>query len=153
MASLFSPITGTVVPLTEVPDEAFSSGMLGQGFAVEPSRDCDGTVFAPADGMMETVADARHAYTMRTDDGLELLIHIGVDTVSLGGQPFTALVSAGERIKAGQPIARADFASIRAAHLPAVTPVIVTNSDAVRSLTPVFGQADGGSTIAAQYSR
>lgn len=152
MASLFSPITGTVVPLTEVPDEAFSSGMLGQGFAVEPSRDCDGTVFAPADGMMETVADARHAYTMRTDDGLELLVHIGVDTVSLGGQPFTALVSAGERIKAGQPIARVDFASVRAAHLPAVTPVIVTNSDVLRDLTPVFCQADGGSTIAAQYS-
>ena len=152
MASLFSPITGTVVPLTEVPDEAFSSGMLGQGFAVEPSRDCDGTVFAPADGMMETVADARHAYTMRTDDGLELLVHIGVDTVSLGGRPFTALVSAGERIKAGQPIARADFASVRAAHLPAVTPVIVTNSDVLRDLTPVCGQVDGGSTVAAQYS-
>ena len=150
--TLLSPLTGRVVPLAEVPDEAFSSGMLGQGFAVEPSRTCDGTVCAPADGVVETVADARHAYTIHTDDGLDLLVHIGIDTVSLAAHPFAALVSPGDRVKAGQPIARADLPVIRAAELPTVTPVVITNPDTLRDLSPVFGDVEGGDSIAARYS-
>lgn len=149
--TLLAPITGTVVPLSAVPDEAFSSGMLGIGFAVEPSRESDGSVFAPADGVVETVAESRHAYTIRTDDGLDLLVHIGIDTVSLASRPFAALVSVGDRVRAGQPIARADLPVIRAADLPVVTPVIISNPDRVRNLTPASGPVDGGKSAAATY--
>lgn len=149
--SLLSPITGRVVELSAVPDEAFSTGMLGIGFAVEPSRQSDGTVYAPADGVVETVAESRHAYTIHTDDGLDLLVHIGIDTVSLSARPFAALVSPGDRVKAGDPIARADLPVIRAADLPTVTPVLISNPDAVRDFAPQYGETDGGKTAAATY--
>ena len=149
--TLLAPLTGTIVPLSAVPDEAFSSGMLGIGFAIEPSRESDGSVYAPADGTVETVAEARHAYTIRTDDGLDLLIHIGIDTVSLAARPFAAHVSPGDRVKAGQLIATADLPAIRAAGLPAVTPVVIGNPDRVRGLTPASGPVEGGKSAAATY--
>lgn len=149
--TLLAPITGEIVDLAAVPDEAFSTGMLGIGFAVEPSRESDGTVCAPADGVVETVADSRHAYTIHTDDGLDILVHIGIDTVSLASRPFAALVSPGDRVKAGQPIARADLPVIRAADLPVVTPVIISNPDALRDLTPASGAVEGGKSVAATY--
>ncbi|MBQ8397485.1 MAG: PTS glucose transporter subunit IIA [Clostridia bacterium] len=149
--TLLAPISGTIVDLASVPDEAFSTGMLGIGFAVEPSRESDGSIYAPADGTIETVADARHAYTIHTDDGLDILVHIGIDTVSLASRPFAALVSPGDRVKAGQPIARADLPVIRAADLPVVTPVIISNPDALRGLTPASGTVEGGKSVAATY--
>ena len=149
--TLLAPISGTIVDLASVPDEAFSTGMLGIGFAVEPSRESDGSIYAPADGTVETVADARHAYTIHTDDGLDILVHIGIDTVSLASRPFAALVSPGDRVKAGQPIARADLPVIRAADLPVVTPVIISNPDALRGLTPASGTVEGGKSVAATY--
>ena len=153
MATLLSPLTGTVLPLADVPDEAFSAGMLGVGFAIEPSRDCDGRVYAPADGVVEMVTDTRHAYTIHTDDGLDLLIHIGIDTVSLAANPFAAHVSPGDRVKAGQLIAEADLPVIRAADLPVITPVIISNADVLHSLTPAFGPVEGGRSPAATYQR
>ncbi len=147
--TLLAPLTGTVMPLSAVPDEAFASGMLGVGFAVEPSRDSDGSVFAPVDGTIETVAESRHAYTIRTDDGLDLLVHIGIDTVSLAARPFAAHVSPGDRVRAGQLIATADLPVIRAADLPVVTPVVI--STPVRGLNLADGHVEGGKTIAATY--
>lgn len=145
---LLSPMTGTAVALSAVPDEAFAQGMLGDGLAIEP---VDGTVRAPADGKLESIADTRHAYTLHTDDGLDVLIHIGIDTVSLGGTPFTALVTPGDRVRAGDVIACADLAAIRAAGLPTVTPVLIANPDALRDLTLNCGIAEGGKTAVMTY--
>ncbi len=149
---LLAPMDGLLMPLREVPDEVFATGMLGDGFAIAPREDMASvTVCAPADGQIETVADAGHAYTLHTDDGLELLVHIGIDTVTLKGTPFRSLVSAGDRVKAGDALVRADLAAIRAADLPTVTPVLITNPEILSDLSLALGEAEGGVTAAARY--
>ena len=97
-----SPCKGKAVALTEVPDPTFSEKILGDGFAVIPS---EGKIYAPADGEVTVVFDTLHAITMTTDQGAELLIHIGLDTVTLKGAPFTAHVAAGDHVKKGRPSA------------------------------------------------
>ena len=145
---LLSPVTGSAVPLSAVPDEAFSQGLLGEGFAVEPR---DGVVYAPIGGRIESVTDTLHAYSIHTDDGLDVLVHIGVDTVSLGGQGFSALVSPGDRVRAGDVIARADLNAIRAAGLAVITPVIVANPDELRGFALTLGEVQGGRTTVMTY--
>lgn len=118
------PIPGEVVPLSEVPDETFASGVLGEGIGVRPS---EGKVYAPFDGMVATVFDTRHAIGMADARGLELLIHIGVDTVTLQGAPFTAYVESGQKVKKGDLMMEFDIAQIEVAGLSPVSPVIVTD--------------------------
>ena len=101
-----SPCKGKAVALTEVPDPTFSEKILGDGFAVIPS---EGKIYAPADGEVTVVFDTLHAITMTTDQGAELLIHIGLDTVTLKGAPFTAHVAAGDHVKKGDLLLDADL--------------------------------------------
>lgn len=116
------------MPLSDMPDEAFASGMLGVGYAIEPSKGC---FYAPAGGRIESVADAYHAYTIVTDDGLDILVHIGVDTVRLNGEGFAPHVREGQRVGVGDLIAEAELANIRTHGLPTVTAVLVTNSERI----------------------
>ncbi|MEJ6548610.1 glucose PTS transporter subunit IIA [Corynebacterium sp. USCH3] len=128
-----APVEGKVVPLTEVDDPAFSSGALGQGIAVEPSGD---TVVAPADGTVLTVQNTGHAVGLRLDNGVDLLVHIGIDTVKMGGAGFEVLVEKKQRVTAGTPLIRFDALRIRDAGYSAVTPVVVVN-------TRKFGSVEG----------
>lgn len=121
--AISSPLSGTVVPLAEVPDPVFSSGVMGSGVAVEPS---DTRVYAPFDGTV--VALMPHAVGLKSDDGVELLIHVGLDTVKLKGEGFTAHVTAKQRIQAGDLLMEFDPAVIRAAGYPVTTVLAVTNS-------------------------
>ena len=119
-------LNGTVVPLADVKDEAFASGVLGDGIAIEPS---DGELVAPTDGEISSTFETHHAVGMTTADGAELLMHIGIDTVKLGGKHFTYLVNEGDKVKRGQPLIRFELEAIKAEGYPVTTPVIVCNTD------------------------
>ena len=126
-------LTGTVVPLAEVKDEAFASGALGDGIAIEPAV---GELVAPADGEISSTFDTHHAVGMTTVDGAELLMHIGIDTVKLGGKHFAYLVNEGDKVRKGQPLIRFDIEAIKAEGYPVTTPLIVCNTDEYAAVTP-----------------
>ena len=119
-------LNGTVVPLADVKDETFASGALGDGIAIEPT---DGELVAPADGEISSTFETHHAVGMTTADGAELLMHIGIDTVKLGGKHFTYLVNEGDKVKKGQPLIRFELEAIKAEGYPVTTPLIVCNTD------------------------
>ncbi|MGV3354645.1 beta-glucoside-specific PTS transporter subunit IIABC [Streptococcus orisratti] len=120
-----SPMIGEVVKLENVPDEVFASGAMGKGIAIKPA---DGTVVAPVNGEITLVFPTGHAVGIRTENGAEILIHIGMDTVSLAGKGFKKFVEVGDKVEAGQKMIEFDLATIRDANLPIISPVIVTNS-------------------------
>ncbi|MCI6465262.1 MAG: glucose PTS transporter subunit IIA [Faecalicatena sp.] len=125
------PIHGEVIPLSEVPDETFASGVLGEGIGVRPA---EGKVYAPFDGTVAAVFDTKHAIGLEAAEGFEVLIHIGIDTVSLNGGPFTVHVEAGDSVKAGQLLAEFDMEQIQAAGLETVSPIIITNPGAYQDI-------------------
>lgn len=125
ITELGAPLEGRVMPLAEVPDAAFASGALGNGVGIEPTGD---TVVAPADGLILTVQKTGHAVGLRLDSGVELLIHIGVDTVQMNGEGFEVLVEKRQQVTAGTPLIRFDTAKIAEAGFSAVTPVLVVNT-------------------------
>lgn len=125
--TIYTPIKGKIVKLENVLDEAFSSGALGKGIAIEPSG--DGKVFAPFDGVIETAFPTKHAIGLTSDKGIELLIHIGMDTVKLGGEHFISHIEEGQKIKKGDLLMEFDIEKIKEAGYSIITPVVVTNSD------------------------
>ena len=131
-----SPMTGTLVPMKDVPDEVFSSGALGEGIAILPT---DGKVIAPCDGVVAQTMDTRHAIGIVADNGVEILIHVGLDTVELHGAPFKYHVKADQEVKKGDLLLTADLDAVTKAGKKLYTPVIVTNSDDYTEITPVDG--------------
>ena len=125
------PIPGEVIPLSEVPDETFASGVLGDGIGVKPS---EGKVFAPFDCTVAAVFDTKHAIGLENESGLEVLIHVGLDTVTLNGGPFTVHVETGQNVKAGELLAEFNMEEIKAAGLETVSPIIVTNPGRFQSV-------------------
>lgn len=140
-----SPLTGEVVPLSETPDAVFASGAMGQGVAIEPSV---GEVVAPADGTIRLLFPTNHAIGLATDDGAELLIHVGMDTVELDGKGFTAHVVQGSKVKKGQLLLSFDMEAIQEAGYSVVTPIIVTNSADYQAVEVLAeGQIDLGQNL------
>ncbi|MBQ9618408.1 MAG: PTS glucose transporter subunit IIA, partial [Oscillibacter sp.] len=131
-----SPMTGTLVPMKDVPDEVFASGALGEGIAILPT---DGKVIAPCDGVVAQTMDTRHAIGIVADNGVEILIHVGLDTVELHGAPFKYHVKADQEVKKGDLLLTADLDAVTKAGKKLYTPVIVTNSDDYTEITPVDG--------------
>ena len=123
---LVSPLKGNIMALSDVEDAAFASGALGKGVAITP---VEGKVFAPADGTLTTLFPTSHALGITTDNGAEILIHVGMDTVQLEGKYFNAKVKQGEKVKKGQLLLEFDINEINKAGFSTVTPVIVTNFD------------------------
>ena len=124
--TVYSPLKGKVIPLSEIKDEAFSSGLLGLGAAIQPE---EGVLYAPADGTISSFFPTGHAVGITTDDGMELLIHVGMDTVQLEGKGFYPLVQTGDRVRKGQKLLEFDLAAIQEAGYSTVTPVLVVNHD------------------------
>ena len=120
-----APVTGTVVALSEVPDAVFAGGMLGQGCGIEPS---EGTLFAPISGTLTALAPTLHAVGITGDDGIEVLVHVGVDTVEMGGEGFSALTSQGAHVTAGEPLVTFDLKKIAEAGHPSCVIVVVSNT-------------------------
>ena len=129
---VYSPVKGNVIPLSEVKDEAFSSGILGKGAAIIPE---EGVVYAPADGEISAFFPTGHAIGIKTTDGLELLIHVGMDTVQLDGKGFTPLAKAGDKVKKGQKLLEFDKELIKAEGYSTVTPVLISNFDQFDEIT------------------
>ena len=123
---IYAPCKGRVVPLAEVPDPVFADKVLGDGFAVIPA---DGRIYAPADGEVAMVFDTLHAVTLTSTQGAEILIHIGLDTVTLKGEPFKAHVAAGDKVKKGDLLIEADLDKIEKAGLNTIIPVLICNTD------------------------
>ena len=146
--SLLAVADGMINPLSAVPDEAFASEILGKGFAVEPSA---GTVYSPVSGTVENVAETRHAYNILSDDGLDILVHIGVDTVQMNGEGFLSMVKCGDRVKAGDVLCRADIQKIREQGYPTIISVVVTSSEKLKSIEILMESAIGGKTESMCY--
>ena len=141
-AKLVAAVSGKVLPLSEVPDPVFAQKMAGDGIAINPTGD---VVVAPADGELSLVFNTKHAFAMTLDNGAELLVHIGVDTVSLEGQGFEQLAEAGTKVKAGTPIIKIDREFIKSKGLSLMTPVLITNPDsfelkAIENIDAVAGE-------------
>ena len=130
-STIASPLEGNVKELSTIEDEVFSSGMLGKGVAIEPDN---GDVVSPVAGLVTTVFPTKHAIGLTSDDGVEILIHIGMDTVGLNGEAFESFVKQNDRVKKGDLLVRADLSKIKAAGLPIITPVVITNSDTYREI-------------------
>lgn len=124
--TVLAPMEGRVIALETLPDDTFASGVLGQGCGIEPSK---GIVYAPFDGKITQLTGTKHAIGLESTDGIELLVHVGMDTVAMNGKGFTLLVSKGQAVKAGTPLLQVDLDAVQAAGHPTVTAIIVTNSD------------------------
>ena len=134
--TVLTPIRGKVLAQADIPDETFAQGILGPGCGIEPTGK---TVYAPFDGTVEQVASTLHAIGITSDDGIELLIHVGMDTVEMQGKGFTALVKEEQKVKAGTALLKVDLDAIRAANHPTTTAIIVTNADDLPKLHIIAG--------------
>ncbi|PTT15639.1 PTS beta-glucoside transporter subunit EIIBCA [Microbacterium sp. HMWF026] len=144
VGEIVAPMTGEVIALEKVDDPVFSGGILGPGVAIRPA---DGEVRAPISGTVSSLLPSRHALGILGDDGLEVLVHVGLDTVRLEGAPFTAHVAQGDRVEAGQHVLTADLAAIEAAGLDITTPVVVLNGDAYDVAPLVTGRVAAGAAL------
>ncbi len=139
--SLGAPIKGECIPISEVADPTFAEEILGKGIAIKPA---DGKVFAPADGTISTLFPTGHAVGLTTLDGVEILVHVGLDTVQLKGEHFKVTVEADQEVKKGDLLLEADLEEIRKAGYDTVTPMIICNSD---ELTDIKCKTEGTADI------
>ena len=131
--TIASPLTGKTVRLEDVKDEVFSSGAMGKGVAIEPA---EGKVFAPADGTISAFFPTGHAIAITTDDGAEILIHVGMDTVKMNGDGFNPKKNQGDKVKKGELLLEFDIDKIKKAGYPVTTPVIISNTDNFAKVIP-----------------
>ncbi len=137
-------VEGEAIPLDGVCDEAFSSKMLGDGIAVIP---CENTFVSPCDGEIVGVSKTAHAYNILSNDGLEILIHIGIDTVELGGKGFDAKVKAGDKVKRNDTLCVADIEFIKKRGYDTVTPIVISDFSKLSFLDRKFGKAKAGDIL------
>ena len=141
--SILAPLSGQAIPLEQVPDDVFSQKLLGDGIAIIPT---DGKIYAPVDGEVSTVAETLHAYGFTSGDGLEILVHVGLDSVKLRGEGFTSHVHAGDKVKAGQLVAEVDLKYLISQGVPATTPVLICEGAEDVELSKVSGEVKAGKT-------
>lgn len=135
---LYAPVAGQAVPVTEVPDPTFAEGMLGNGIAILPS---EGKVVAPCDATVDTMFETGHAVSLTAANGAEILIHVGLETVTLKGQHFTVHCKNGDKVKKGDLLIEFDVEAIKAAGFNTITPVLVCNSDDFGTFNTTVGKA------------
>jgi PTS system D-glucosamine-specific IIA component/PTS system glucose-specific IIA component len=134
---VLAPVEGTTIDLSNVPDEVFAKKMAGDGLAIEST----GNVFvAPADGELSLVFKTNHAFAMEIAGEVELLVHIGIDTVSLNGEGFERLVEPGVKVKAGTPIIKIDRDFIESKGFSLITPILITNPDVIKEMNPIINK-------------
>jgi len=146
---ILAPVDGDVVSVSCISDAVFADKVIGDGVAIIPSN---GRIVAPVTGTIVTVADTLHAIGIQNSDGLDILIHIGMDTVELNGQPFKLFVKKGDKVKTGQILCKVDLNKIKEAGHGIETPVIITNMDQVENIRICEGRAKAGETVVLSYT-
>lgn len=146
---LLATQNGEIIKLEDLNDGVFSEKILGDGFVVRPISN---EVYSPVSGVVNQISDTLHAYGITTPDGLEILVHIGLDTVELKGQGFIPLAKVGHEIKAGEKLAEADISFISSKGYSTDTVVLITNIDKVKSFGVAYGIAEGGKSVAMKYT-
>ncbi|MFP3042069.1 PTS glucose transporter subunit IIA [Treponema primitia] len=147
---VYATQNGSILPLSEMPDEVFADKVLGDGVCLIPA---DGMVYSPVDGVVETVADSRHAYGLVASDGAGIMIHIGVDTVELAGRGFQAKVRVGQRVKIGDSLCKVDLSVLRDAGYHVHTAVILTNLDRFQITEIHTGDGTAKEAIVFRYQK
>ena len=142
---LGAPVKGKAVPISQVSDPTFGEEILGKGVAIQPA---DGKIYAPADGTIEMLFDTKHAVSMTTTEGVELLVHIGLDTVALKGEHFTAHKGNGDAVKKGDLLISVDLEAVKAAGYDVITPMVVCNTSDYQTVEAVTGSdVNAGDTV------
>jgi len=132
--TIIAPISGKTIDLSEVPDPVFAGKMVGDGIAIDSTGD---TVVAPCDGTISLIMDSKHAFAITTSSGIELLVHVGLETVALNGEGFEVLQSVNTKVTAGTPILKLDRPFIESKGVRLITPVLIVNPDKLKELTPI----------------
>ena len=135
---VYAPVAGNVVAISEVPDPTFSEGLMGNGVAIQPT---DGKICAPCNGTVDMMFDTGHAVSLVSESGIELLIHVGLETVGLNGAPFKIRVKSGDKVKKGDLLMTVDLEAVKNAGLNTITPVLVCNTDDYSTFNTTIGQA------------
>lgn len=148
LSFMVSPQTGMCVSIVEMPDEVFSERILGDGIAVIPEKD---EVFSPVDGEVVQVAQTGHAFCIKSNDGVEIMIHIGVDTVELKGEGFECFVKPGDKVKKGDKLATADIKMIKEKGYPLHTAMVITNGKELSSMEGLYGEVVAGKDAVIKY--
>lgn len=142
---VYSPLNGHVIPLSEVKDPVFSEGMMGPGVGIEPE---DGNLYAPVNGTIIVAFPTGHAVALKTEDGMEVLIHIGIDTVKMNGDGFQSHITEGTAVKIGDPLVSFDIQKIRSAGYDTTTMVLVSNADETGTMSdPIIGTTHAGDRL------
>ncbi|MCE4964875.1 PTS sugar transporter subunit IIA [Staphylococcus haemolyticus] len=128
---IYAPLTGEYINIEDIPDPVFAQKMMGEGFGINPT---EGEVVSPIEGKVDNVFPTKHAIGLKADNGLEILVHIGLDTVQLDGQGFEILVSSGDTVQVGDPLLKFDLEYIRNNAKDVISPIIITNSDQTESI-------------------
>ncbi len=145
VVEITAPITGMAVPLAQVPDDTFAGGHMGNGIAIQPT---EGILKAPFDGKVAHIVKSSHALILEHSSGLQLLLHIGIDTVSLKGNGFISHVASGDNVKAGQTLIEFDLEAIRAAGFDTISPIIVTaTEETMPEVECHYGQVTAGEHV------
>ena len=148
--ALLAAQNGTIIPIEKLPDPVFSGKVRGDGYAIDPT---DGKVLSPVSGTIIDIQDSLHAYGISTDDGLEVLVHIGINTVSLNGTGFQTKHKVGDKIHAGELLATVNLKLLEEKELPKFTVVLITDMDAVKAIHRSAGTAEAGKTAALTYEK
>lgn len=135
--TIIAPISGKTIDLSEVPDPVFAGKMVGDGIAIDSTGD---TVVAPCDGTISLIMDSKHAFAITTSSGIELLVHVGLETVALNGEGFEVLKSVNTKVTAGTPILKLDRPFIESKGVNLITPVLIVNPDKLKKLTPIVNE-------------
>ncbi|WP_436861650.1 PTS sugar transporter subunit IIA [Staphylococcus caeli] len=125
-SAIYAPITGEYVKIEDIPDPVFAQKMMGEGFGINPT---EGEVVSPIEGKVDNVFPTKHAIGLKAENGLEILVHIGLDTVQLDGQGFEVLVESGDSVNVGDPLLKFDLDYIKTNAKSVISPIIITNSD------------------------
>ena len=141
---IYAPLSGEIVNIEDVPDVVFSEKIVGDGVAIRPTGD---TIVAPVNGTIGKIFETNHAFSIESDEGVELFVHFGIDTVELKGEGFTRLAEEGQKVKVGEPIIKFDLALLEAKAKSVLTPVVISNMDEITNLQKLSGEVVKGESV------
>lgn len=141
---IYAPLSGEIVNIEDVPDVVFSEKIVGDGIAIRPNGD---TIVAPVNGTIGKIFETNHAFSIESDEGVELFVHFGIDTVELKGEGFTRIAEEGQQVKAGDPVLKFDLAFLEGKAKSVLTPVVISNMDEISNLNKFNGEVIAGESV------